>query len=240
MDCAHNLFSDIDLEGLRTWRNILHEEFQTPYFKSILEFLKQEETAGKTIYPDKADIFQAFYLTPFEQVKAVILGQDPYHGPGQAHGLCFSVKPGVKRPPSLVNIFKELENDLQCPAPSHGCLASWARQGVLLLNAVLTVEAHKAGSHSTAGWQQLTDKVIIELSSRKDGIIFLLWGNHAQKKEQLIDSSKHLILKSAHPSPLSAHRGFFGCKHFSRVNSFLRQKGLAEIDWQIPADSVSL
>jgi uracil-DNA glycosylase len=191
--------------------------------------------AGKTIYPAPKNIFAALDATPFEAVKVVILGQDPYHGPGQAHGLCFSVLPGVPVPPSLENIFREIERDLHIPRPDHGCLLPWARQGVLLLNAVLTVERGLAGSHQGKGWEGFTDAIVDHLNRERENLVFLLWGSYAQAKGKLIDTRRHLVLKAPHPSPLSAHRGFIGCGHFSRTNVWLREHGLAEIDWRLPA-----
>ena len=216
-----------------SWKEELKEEFSKPYFEHIVHFLKEEKKAGKVIYPPGKQIFNAFEFTPFENVKVVILGQDPYHGPGQAHGLSFSVPDGVKPPPSLVNIFKELNTDLEIPIPSTGNLKKWAKQGVLLLNASLTVEANTPNSHSTAGWHAFTDEVIRHISADKDGVVFMLWGRFAQNKEALIDTSKHLVLKAAHPSPFSVHSGFFGCKHFSKANAWLREKGEKQIDWNL-------
>ena len=216
------------------WKAALHEEFDKPYMRQLGDFLRAEKAAGKVIYPPGPLIFNALNSTPLAQVKVVIIGQDPYHGPDQAHGLCFSVQPGVKTPPSLVNIYKELKRDLNIDMPSHGNLQHWAEQGVLLLNTSLTVEQGQAGSHAAKGWQPFTDRVIEVVSQQCDHLVFLLWGAHAQSKEKLIDSSKHLILKSVHPSPLSAHRGFIGNGHFSRTNKFLDQHGLAPIDWRLP------
>ncbi len=215
------------------WKEQLANEFDKPYFNDIRRFLKSEKAAGKIIYPPGPEIFNAYTLTPFHQVKVVILGQDPYHGEGQAHGLCFSVRKGVKPPPSLVNIFKEMRNDLGLPIPSHGCLTAWAEQGVFMLNAMLTVEQNLPGSHRHIGWQMFTDATIQALSSAKAHIVFLLWGAFAQQKEVLIDQSKHLVLKAAHPSPFSADKGFFGCKHFSQVNDWLTQHHIEPIKWQI-------
>ena len=214
------------------WKKLLWEEFQTNYFRALKEFLVNE-TKLHTVYPPGKQIFNAFHHTPFEKVKAVILGQDPYHGKGQAHGLCFSVPEGIRQPPSLVNIFKELYSDLGIPVPAHGSLVGWARQGVLLLNATLTVRANQAGSHQNRGWENFTNSVIKTLSREKEGVVFLLWGRYAQVKEALINSRKHLVLKAAHPSPFSAHSGFFGCKHFSKTNEYLVQKGLDPIDWNL-------
>ncbi|MCC6073604.1 uracil-DNA glycosylase [Pseudomonas sp. GCM10022188] len=216
------------------WKAALHAEFEQPYMQALSEFLRSEKAAGKQIFPPGGLIFHALDSTPLERVKVVIIGQDPYHGPGQAHGLCFSVQPGVPVPPSLQNIFKELKRDLNIDPPNHGSLQHWADQGVLLLNTSLTVEQGKAGSHAGAGWQQFTDRVIEVVSQQRPHVVFLLWGAHAQSKERLIDPTKHLILRSPHPSPLSAHRGFIGNGHFSRTNRFLEQHGLAPIDWRLP------
>ncbi len=219
------------------WCKVLGDEFEKPYMANLREFLLQQRAGGKRIYPPGSQWFAAFDSTPFDQVRVVILGQDPYHGDHQAHGLCFSVLPGVKVPPSLVNIYKELETDLGIVQPNHGCLTSWARQGVLLLNATLTVEAGNAGAHQGKGWEQFTDQAIRALNDRRDGIVFLLWGSYAQKKGAFIDRSRHLVLSSVHPSPLSAYRGFLGCKHFSATNNYLQQRGQAPIDWQLPVES---
>lgn len=215
-----------------SWKKILMNEFQSGYFSSLKNFLI-EEKKRETIYPPGSQIFSAFNLTPFDKVKVIILGQDPYHGPGQAHGLCFSVPNGIHQPPSLINIFKEISSDLNIPVPKNGNLENWAKQGVLLLNATLSVRANQAGSHQKRGWETFTDVVISKLSIKRDGLIFLLWGNYAQAKQSLIDATRHHILKSVHPSPLSASRGFFGCKHFSKTNDILRQLGKKEIDWNI-------
>ncbi len=215
-----------------SWKEVLASEFDNSYFMELKEFLT-EEKAKYTVYPPGSKIFNAFQLTPFNEVKVVILGQDPYHGPGQAHGLCFSVPQGIVPPPSLVNIFKEIEKDLGIPIPSGGNLEKWARQGVLLLNATLTVRANQPGSHQKRGWEIFTHAVISKLSERRVGIIFLLWGKYAQEKESLIDTNKHYILKAAHPSPFSAYNGFFGCRHFSKTNEILRKHGLQEIDWNL-------
>lgn len=220
-----------------SWKSRLVDVFATPQMQSLRAFLRAEIAAGKTIYPPTSQIFAALDTTPFDQVKVVILGQDPYHGPGQAHGLCFSVRPGVRPPPSLVNIFREIHNDLGIPPPSHGYLMHWAEQGVLLLNAVLTVERGRAGSHQGKGWEVFTDAVIDHLSRERDGLVFMLWGSPAQTKGRLLDISRHLILKARHPSPLSAHSGFFGCRHFSQANAWLREHGQTPIDWSLPADS---
>ncbi len=216
------------------WFNVLGGEFDQPYMQQLREFLVQQKGAGQVIYPPCPQWFSAFNSTPFDQVRVVILGQDPYHGPNQAHGLCFSVMPGVKVPPSLMNIFKELQDDLSVSPPPHGCLTSWAEQGVLLLNATLTVEQANAGAHQGKGWERFTDQAIRALNDQRDGIVFLLWGSYAQKKGAFIDQSRHLVLKSVHPSPLSAYRGFLGCKHFSSANSYLQQQGQQAIDWQLP------
>ncbi|GAX91196.1 uracil-DNA glycosylase [Effusibacillus lacus] len=215
------------------WAQFLEPEFGKPYYLKLRRFLI-EEYRTQVVYPDKYDIFNALHLTPFSSVKVVILGQDPYHGPGQAHGLSFSVKPGIQPPPSLQNIFKELQTDLGCQIPNNGYLAKWAEQGVLLLNTVLTVRKNQPNSHKGIGWEIFTDQVIRTLNERERPVVFLLWGSHAQKKSELITSSRHPILKAAHPSPFSANKGFFGCRHFSRANELLRQMGSYEIDWQIP------
>lgn len=214
------------------WKQILMDEFQSPYFSELKAFLV-EEKKKYTIYPPGNLIFNAFQHTPFDRVKVVILGQDPYHGRGQAHGLCFSVPQGIPQPPSLVNIFKELHSDLGIPVPKHGNLENWADQGVLLINASLTVRDSQAGSHQKKGWETFTNRVIENISKHKNSVVFLLWGRYAQAKETLIDGTRHLILKSAHPSPLSAYNGFFGCKHFSRTNVYLNQQGLTGIDWSL-------
>ncbi len=213
-----------------SWQLALSDEFKASYFTGLKEFLK-EEKQQYAIYPPGSRIFAAFNFTPLTAVKVVILGQDPYHGRGQAHGLCFSVPNGVKPPPSLVNIYKELHDDLGIPIPKNGNLEKWARQGVLLLNATLTVRAGQAGSHQGRGWETFTDQVIKTISDLRAGIVFLLWGKYSQDKESLIDQSKHFILKAPHPSPFSAARGFFGCKHFSQTNQILKDIGLEEIDW---------
>lgn len=216
-----------------SWKTALFAEFQQPYFAEIVGFLKNEKLAGKTIYPPGKLIFNAFNTTPISNVKVVILGQDPYHNPGQAHGLSFSVPYGVPAPPSLVNIFKEQLTDLGIPIPKHGNLEKWAKQGVLMLNASLTVEINKPMSHSKIGWHLFTDAVIKTISDQKDGVVFMLWGSFAKSKQELIDKTKHLILTAAHPSPLSAHNGFMGCKHFSKANEWLLQKVLTPIDWNL-------
>lgn len=214
------------------WKKILWDEFQSPYFSELKQFLVGEKKKF-TIYPPGNLIFNAFHHTPFDRVKAVILGQDPYHGPGQAHGLCFSVPPGIKPPPSLVNIFKELHSDLGIPIPNHGNLSKWASQGVLLLNATLTVRAGQAGSHQNRGWEIFTNRVIEKISQQRNGLVFLLWGRFAQAKDALIHGQKHLILKAAHPSPLSAFNGFFGCRHFSKTNEYLAKQDISAIDWTL-------
>jgi uracil-DNA glycosylase len=215
------------------WRNQLTEEFESPYFGELRRFLIEEKAKGQVVYPTGSRIFSAFDFTPFNEVRVVILGQDPYHGPGQANGLCFSVSDKVPKPPSLVNIFKELNSDLGIPVPESGNLEKWARQGVLLLNATLTVRAGQAGSHQNRGWEQFTDAVIRMLSKEKEGLVFVLWGRYAQAKEKLIDTTKHFILKSAHPSPLSAYNGFFGSRPFSKINEILIRKGQDPVDWTL-------
>lgn len=215
------------------WAPLLEPEFEKPYYLKLRQFLIQEYKQY-TVYPDMYDIFNALHYTPYSKTKVVILGQDPYHGPGQAHGLSFSVKPGIRVPPSLQNIFRELHDDLGCFIPNNGYLVKWTEQGVLLLNAVLTVRAGCANSHRRRGWEQFTDRVISLLNERQQPVVFILWGRNAQSKESLITNKNHLIIKSSHPSPLSAHRGFFGSKPFSRTNDFLRSAGMEAIDWQIP------
>jgi uracil-DNA glycosylase len=215
-----------------TWKEVLIDEFESEYFSHLKNFLVQEKSKHR-IFPPGNLIFNAFDLTPFPAVKVVLLGQDPYHNVGQAHGLCFSVPNGIAHPKSLINIFKELHDDLGVTNPKSGNLEKWAKQGVLLLNATLTVRAHEAGSHQHQGWETFTDAVIKALSEKQSGIVFLLWGNYAQAKETLIDTSKHFILKTVHPSPLSASRGFFGCKHFSKTNEILRKNGKEAIDWEL-------
>ncbi len=216
------------------WLAVLGDEFEKDYMKQLKAFLLVEKTAGKIIYPAGENWFNALNTTPFDKVKVVILGQDPYHGPGQAHGLCFSVLPGVPAPPSLQNMFKELQVDCGIPISRHGYLQSWAEQGVLLLNAVLTVEQGRANAHQGRGWESFTDKCIEHLNRDREHLVFLLWGSYAQKKGQLIDRKKHLVLQAPHPSPLSAHRGFLGCRHFSKANEYLRQHGEVPIDWALP------
>jgi len=216
-----------------TWKEVLKPEFSKPYFLEIVNFLRTEKMAGKTIFPPGSLIFNAFNTTPFDKVKVVLIGQDPYHGAGQAHGLSFSVQNGVVPPPSLMNIYRELQSDIGCKIANHGNLTHWADQGVLLLNASLTVRANEPMSHSRMGWASFTDAVIRKISDEKDHVVFLLWGKFAQEKQTLIDETKHLVLKAAHPSPLSAHNGFFGCKHFSKANEWLVKQGIDPIDWSL-------
>lgn len=216
-----------------SWEKELAPEFDKPYFAGIVRYLKEQKAEGKEIYPAGPLIFNAFKLTPFDKVKAVLIGQDPYHGKGQAHGLSFSVPPGIKPPPSLMNMYKELKDDLGIEAPAHGCLESWARQGLLMLNTSLTVEAATPMSHSKIGWEQFTDAVIRTVSEKKEGIVFILWGRFAQQKEALIDKNKHFVLKAAHPSPFSAYNGFFGSKPYSRTNELLEQQGKEPINWAL-------
>jgi uracil-DNA glycosylase len=215
------------------WAELIGDEFEKPYYQELRRFLKEEYRSG-TVYPDMYDIYAALHLTPYREVKAVILGQDPYHGEGQAHGLSFSVKPGVPAPPSLQNIFKELQDDLGCRIPNHGHLIHWAKQGVLLLNTVLTVRANRPNSHRGKGWEIFTDRVISVLNEREAPVVFILWGRHAQEKKALITNKRHFVIESAHPSPYSANKGFFGSRPFSRTNAFLRSIGVPEIDWQLP------
>ncbi|MFT3680724.1 MAG: uracil-DNA glycosylase [Ferruginibacter sp.] len=223
---------DVKMEA--TWKEHLKGEFTKAYFLELVTFLKTEKQAGKTIYPPGPLIFNAFNQTPFDKVKVVILGQDPYHNPGQAHGLSFSVPNGVKPPPSLINIYKEIQNDIGVAMPAaYGNLTMWAEQGVLLLNAVLTVRANEPASHSKIGWMNFTDAVIQKISSEKKGVVFLLWGKFAQDKQLLIDETRHHVLKAAHPSPFSADKGFFGCRHFSKTNEFLLKEGLSPVDWKL-------
>ncbi|MDP3525775.1 MAG: uracil-DNA glycosylase [Hoeflea sp.] len=217
-----------------SWTAALAGELSSPSMAELRSFLKAETDAGKQVFPSEPNYFAALALTPLDKVKVVILGQDPYHGEGQAHGLCFSVQPGVRVPPSLKNIYKELEADLGIVPAKHGNLESWARQGVLLLNAVLTVERGLAASHRGRGWESFTDAVIAHVNALKHPVVFLLWGSHAQKKAAFVDASRHLVLKAPHPSPLSAHTGFLGCRHFSQANAFLEKNGLAPIDWRLP------
>lgn len=222
---------DVKIES--SWKEVLKDEFQKSYFEQIVMFLKHEKALNKIIYPPGNLIFNAFEKTPFDDVKVVILGQDPYHGPGQAHGLCFSVQKGVKPPPSLVNIYKELQSDVGIPIPETGDLTKWAEHGVLLLNAMLTVRNGEPASHSKIGWESFTDAVIRKVSDLKEGVVFMLWGKFAQDKQVLIDATKHYILKAAHPSPFSADKGFFGCRHFSKANELLVKDGKAPVDWQL-------
>jgi uracil-DNA glycosylase len=223
---------EVNIEA--SWKEALKDEFNKSYFKQVVTFLKTEKATGKIIYPPGALIFNAFNKTPFSKLKAVILGQDPYHGPGQAHGLSFSVPAGIKPPPSLLNIFKEIKNDLGVDMPEqYGNLTRWAEQGILLLNAALTVRANEPFSHAKFGWADFTDAVIAKISASKTGIIFLLWGKFAQEKQHLIDETRHYVLKAAHPSPLSAHTGFFGCKHFSKTNELLVKQGKEPVDWKL-------
>lgn len=224
--------ADVAIET--SWKVALAEEFQKPYFQALVSFLKDEKHKGKVIYPPGPQIFQAFALCPLPQVRVVILGQDPYHGPGQAHGLCFSVPAGVPLPPSLQNIFKELVADVGVPMPTSGDLTLWAKQGVFLLNAILTVEAHRPASHRNKGWERFTDQVIRVISQTQAHVAFLLWGSYARSKRVLIDTTRHLVLEAAHPSPYSADKGFFGCRHFSQANAFLMRHGLEPIDWRLP------
>lgn len=217
-----------------SWRAELIGEFSSPYMQTLREFLVSEKAAGKRIFPRGPDYFRALDLTPVSEVRVVILGQDPYHGAGQAHGLCFSVQPGVRIPPSLVNIYKELQADLGIPPARHGTLESWARQGVLLLNSVLTVEEARAASHQGKGWERFTDAVIRVVNDRVEHCVFMLWGSYAQKKAAFVDQSRHLVLKAPHPSPLSAHTGFIGCRHFSKANDWLEAQGRGRIDWRLP------
>ncbi|MGB3076396.1 MAG: uracil-DNA glycosylase [Chitinophagales bacterium] len=224
--------SRIDVQIEESWKQVLNDEFQQPYFAALRQFLKEEKAAGQVVYPPGPQIFNAFNLTPFANVKVVIIGQDPYHGPGQAHGLCFSVADGVPPPPSLVNIYKELKSDLEIPISPSGNLTKWAQQGVLLLNALLTVRANVPASHHGKGWETFTDAVIRTISEKSSGIVFLLWGKFAQEKHALIDPTKHHILKAAHPSPFSVTK-FFGCKHFSKTNELLRSEGRVPIDWKV-------
>lgn len=222
--------ADVKIEP--SWKVVLEEEFNKPYFETLVSFLKEEKAKHTVIYPPGSLIFQAFNMTPFDRVKVVILGQDPYHNPGEAMGLCFSVPKGIRIPPSLQNIYKELQNDVGVSIPSHGDLSRWAENGVFLLNAMLTVEKNKPGSHQSIGWQLFTDRVIQLLSEKRQGLVFLLWGNFAKKKAGLIDASRHLILEAAHPSPL-AQGAFFGCKHFSKANAYLLSQGKSPVDWQL-------
>ena len=236
MNFGANFFYEIhfvmDVKIEESWKQTLQEEFEKPYFATVSNQVKTDMMAGKTIYPPPKLIFNAFEKTPFDKVKVVILGQDPYHGAGQAHGLCFSVQRGVKAPPSLVNIFKEIQTDLGISIPNHGCLDKWAEQGVFLLNTALTVRSAEPMSHSKIGWETFTDAVIQTLSDKKSGLVFLLWGNFARNKKNLIDTSKHFILEAAHPSPLAGNR-FSGCRHFSKTNELLSEQGIIPINWSL-------
>ncbi len=223
----------INIQIEDTWKEALQEEFEKGYFQNIRQFLRSEKEKGVIIYPGGKLIFNAYNLTPFDKVKVVILGQDPYHGPGQAHGLSFSVPAGVPPPPSLVNIFKEIRSTMGIASPRNGNLEGWAKQGVFLLNAILTVQANKPASHQSIGWQNFTDETIRQLSEKRNGLVFMLWGAYAQKKSLFIESGKHLILQAPHPSPFSADRGFFGCKHFSKANDYLSKKGIEPVDWNL-------
>lgn len=220
-----------------SWKAVLGDEFAQPYMRNLKDFLRAEKAAGKQIFPKGAEYFRALDLTPLDEVRVVILGQDPYHGAGQAHGLCFSVKPGVRIPPSLVNIYKELQSDLGIAPARHGFLEHWAQQGVLLLNSVLTVEEARAASHQGQGWERFTDAVIRAVNEDCEHVVFMLWGSYAQKKAAFVDGARHLVLKAPHPSPLSAHNGFFGCRHFSQANDYLVSKGRNAIDWQLPSEA---
>lgn len=224
---------------METWKDAIGAEKEQPYFQHILQQVHNARVGGRIVYPPQNEIFNAFKLTEFSAVKVVILGQDPYHGPNQAHGLAFSVKPGIAPPPSLLNIYKELSDDI-CgfEIPHHGYLVDWAKQGVLLLNTVLTVEQGQAHSHAKFGWETFTDRVIEQLNHHREHLVFLLWGSHAQRKGQFIDRNKHAVFTSVHPSPLSAHRGFFGCRHFSKTNNYLHSHGLTEINWKLTALSL--
>ena len=227
----------IQLES--SWLARLQDQFELPYMQQLKSFLRSEKSAGKVIYPPGREMFAAFNFTPLEQVRVVILGQDPYHGPGQAHGLCFSVRHGVQLPPSLVNIYKELQSDLGVAPATHGCLTHWAEQGVLLLNSVLSVERGRAASHQGQGWEQFTDRAVEVVNRECEHVVFMLWGAYAQRKGAVIDTDRHLVLKAPHPSPLSAHRGFLGCRHFSQANSWLESMGRGAVDWQLPDQASS-
>ena len=219
---------------MQTWQEAIGAEKAQPYFRQILAHVRAERESGQTVYPPAVDVFNAFKYTEFADVKVVILGQDPYHNEGQAHGLAFSVREGVAVPPSLVNIYKELAGDIAgFSVPPHGCLTRWAEQGVLPLNTVLTVRAHRAHSHADLGWETFTDRVVAQINAGRENVVFMLWGSHAQKKGAMIDRSRHLVLSAPHPSPLSAYRGFFGCRHFSRANAYLAAHGITPIDWQL-------
>ena len=226
--------SDAPIRLEASWKARLEDYLRRPDMQALAAFLRAEKASGKRIYPPGPAIFSAFEHTPFDAVRVVVLGQDPYHGPGQAHGLCFSVRPGVRVPPSLENIFKEIQRDLGIARPDHGCLTPWADRGVLLLNSVLTVEEGRAGAHQGKGWEGFTDAAIAALDREREGLVFLLWGSYAQRKGALIDRSRHCVLTSVHPSPLSAHRGFLGCGHFSAANRYLTARGEAAMDWSLP------
>ena len=226
-----------DVKLHESWRAPLAAEFDSPYMAALRSFLVAEKAAGRRVFPKGGAWFRALDLTPLDAVRVVILGQDPYHGAGQAHGLCFSVQPGVRTPPSLVNIFKEMESDLGVPPARHGCLEHWAKQGVLLLNSVLTVREASAASHQGQGWERFTDAVIRLVNAKTTPVVFMLWGAYAQKKAAFVDTSRHLVLKAPHPSPLSAYSGFFGCRHFSQANAFLASHGQRPIDWALPVDA---
>jgi uracil-DNA glycosylase len=236
MDCFATLAmtTESTIKLHPSWLEPLRGEFEQPYMGELRRFLIAERDRGRMIFPRASNWFRALDLCPLERVRVVILGQDPYHGPGQAHGLCFSVMPGVRPPPSLVNIFKEMESDIGVRPSRHGFLEHWASQGVLLLNSVLTVEMGQAASHRDKGWERFTDSVVRLVNEKAEPVVFMLWGSYAQKKAAFVDTSKHLVLKAAHPSPLSAHSGFFGCRHFSKANAFLEERGLAPIDWALP------
>lgn len=233
-----SLFDEASAEAVNvpnlpsSWLDVLRSEFSKPYYRDIHQFVTAERASGQ-VFPPEDDVFNALKFTPLEQVRVLIVGQDPYHDNNQAHGLCFSVRHGITPPPSLQNIFRELKDDLGCPVPNHGSLETWAKQGVLLLNTVLTVRAHQAASHQKKGWEQFTDAVLRAVNAKSDPVAFVLWGAHAQKKIYLIDAQRHLIVKSAHPSPLSASNGFFGSKPFSKINQFLREQGSTEINWNL-------
>ncbi len=226
--------ADAEVRLEDSWKAVLGAEFSRPYMGELKAFLQREKADGKHIFPKGSEYFRALDLTPLDEVKVVILGQDPYHGAGQAHGLCFSVQPGVRIPPSLVNIYKEMQSDLGIPPARHGFLEHWARQGVLLLNSVLTVEEARAASHQGQGWEQFTDAVIRAVNEECEHVVFMLWGSYAQKKAAFVDRSRHLVLKAPHPSPLSAHNGFFGSRHFSQANDYLTAQGRNSIEWQLP------
>ena len=234
MKTAETVSANREIKLKASWRQKLGDQFQADYMQALRQFLLAEKALGKHIFPPGSEIFSALNATDFDAVKVVILGQDPYHGPGQAHGLCFSVKPGVQVPPSLKNIYKELQADVDFQSPAHGCLQYWAQQGVLLLNAVLTVQSGHAASHQGKGWERFTDAIVGLLNKEREGLVFILWGSYAQKKGAIVDRDRHLVLQSPHPSPLSANRGFFGNHHFSRANKYLESKGKRAIDWQLP------